>query len=220
MRVSRARGASGHARRVAVAAIVALSLGLLTLIVGQGLSTIGVVRAVEEIVLGGVVVALLAGGVAFVAVHLAGWRGPGGEFQSEDDFEELVRHSEELAREGLVVDPDEAEFMALDPLNDEDFEELVRDALDDLPDLLRNALAHVAVVISDGGRARGAYGLYQGATVARDTAHDRIVIFRDTIRRDFGHDPDLLREQVTRTVRHELAHHVGFDELGVSRLDL
>jgi hypothetical protein len=23
-----------------------------------------------------------------------------------------------------------------------------------------------------------------------------------------------------RTVRHELAHHVGFDELGVSRLDL
>jgi hypothetical protein len=25
---------------------------------------------------------------------------------------------------------------------------------------------------------------------------------------------------VMRTVRHELAHHVGFDELGVSRLDL
>jgi predicted Zn-dependent protease with MMP-like domain len=56
--------------------------------------------------------------------------------------------------------------------------------------------------------------------VAREDAHDRIVIFRDTIRRDFGHNPDLLREQVTRTVRHELAHHVGFDELGVSRLDL
>ena len=41
-----------------------------------------------------------------------------------------------------------------------------------------------------------------------------------TLRRDFGHDPDELREQVVRTVRHELAHHVGFDELGVSRLDL
>ena len=131
-----------------------------------------------------------------------------------------MRHSEELAREGLAVEPDESEFMKLDPLDDADFEELVRDALDDLPDLLRNALAHVAVVISDGGRAAGAYGLYQGATVARDTAHDRIVIFRDTIRRDFGHDPDMLREQVTKTVRHELAHHVGFDELGVSRLDL
>ena len=96
----------------------------------------------------------------------------------------------------------------------------MRDALDDLPDLLRNALAHVAVVISDGGRRRGAYGLYQGGGVARDDLHDRIVIFRDTLRRDFGHDPQLLRDQVTRTVRHELAHHVGFDELGVSRLDL
>jgi len=149
-------------------------------------------------------------------VRLANWHDP----ESEVEFDELIRHSEELAREGLVVDPDEAEFMALDPLNDEDFEELVRDALDDLPDLLRNALAHVAVVISDGGRARGAYGLYQGDGATRSNAHDRIVIFRDTIRRDFGHDPDLLREQVTKTVRHELAHHVGFDELGVSRLDL
>jgi predicted Zn-dependent protease with MMP-like domain len=216
MRASRSQGASGHARRVAVAALVALSLGLLTLVIGQGLSTIGIVRAVEEIVLGGMVVALLAGGVAFVAVHLAGWRDP----ESEDDFEELVRHSEELAREGLVVEPEESEFMDLDPLDDADFEELVRDALDDLPDLLRNALAHVAVVVSDGGRAHGAYGLYQGDGATRNHTHDRIVIFRDTIRRDFGHDPDLLRDQVTKTVRHELAHHVGFDELGVSRLDL
>jgi predicted Zn-dependent protease with MMP-like domain len=49
---------------------------------------------------------------------------------------------------------------------------------------------------------------------------DRIVIYRDTLRRDFGHDPDLLREQVVRTVRHELAHHVGFDEMGVQGLGL
>jgi predicted Zn-dependent protease with MMP-like domain len=199
-----------------VAALVALSVGLAVLVVGQGLSTIGMVRAIEEILLGAMVVAAVAGGMAYVAVRLADWRNP----ESEADFEQLVRHSEELAREGLAVEPDEAEFMELDPLDDADFEELVRDALDDLPDLLRNALAHVAVVISDGGRAAGAYGLYQGATVARDDVHDRIVIFRDTLRRDFGHDPDVLREQVTRTVRHELAHHVGFDELGVSRLDL
>jgi predicted Zn-dependent protease with MMP-like domain len=216
MRASRSPGAFGHARRVAMAAFVALALGLVVLIVGQGLSTIGIVRAVEEIALGAIVVAVLAGAVAFVAVHLAEWRDP----ESEDDFEELVRHSEELAREGLAVEPDEAEFMELDPLDDADFEELVRDALDDLPDLLRNALTHVAVVISDGGRAQGAYGLYQGDGATRNNAHDRIVIFRDTIRRDFGHDPDMLREQVTKTVRHELAHHVGFDELGVSRLDL
>jgi predicted Zn-dependent protease with MMP-like domain len=208
--------ASGHLRRVGMAALVALSLGLVTIVVGQGFSTIGAVRALEDIALGVIVAAVLMGAAAFVAVRMAGWRDP----ESESEFDEIVRHSEHLAREGLAVDPDESVFMELDPLDDEDFEELVRDALDDLPDLLRNALRHVAVVISDGGRRAGAYGLYQGDGATRDDFHDRIVVFRDTLRRDFGHDPELLRDQVTRTVRHELAHHVGFDELGVSRLDL
>lgn len=216
MRGPKSPRAFGHARHVAFAALVAFALGIAVIVVGQGLSTVGLLRALEEIVLALAGLAVLAGVAALVAVKLADWRNP----ESESDFEELVRHSEQLAAEGLAVDPDEEDFMALDPLDDADFEELVRDALDDLPDLLRNALAHVAVVISDGGRAHGAYGLYQGGTVARDDVHDRIVIFRDTLRRDFGRDPELLRAQVTRTVRHELAHHVGFDELGVSRLDL
>jgi predicted Zn-dependent protease with MMP-like domain len=196
-----------------------MSVGLVVLVVGQGFSSIGVVRALEDVALGVIVAAVLMGSVAFVAVRMADWRDP----ESETEFEEIVRHSEALAREGLAVAPEESEFMELDPLDDRDFEELVRDALDDLPDLLRNALTHVAVVISDGGRKGPhppAYGLYQGDGATRDNTHDRIVVFRDTLRRDFGHDADLLRDQVTRTVRHELAHHVGFDELGVSRLDL
>ena len=199
-----------------MAALIALSVGLVVIVIGQGFSTIGAVRALEDVALGVIVAAVLMGGAALVAVRLAGWRDP----ESEKEFEEIVRHSERLAREGLAVDPQEAEFMELDPYDDADFEELVRDALDDLPDLLRNALAHVPVVISDQGRRQRAYGLYQGDGAARDDAHDRIVIFRDTLRRDFGDDPQQLRDQVTRTVRHELAHHVGFDELGVSRLDL
>jgi predicted Zn-dependent protease with MMP-like domain len=201
---------------VGLGLLVALSLGLVVLVIGQGFSSIGVVRALEDVALGVIVAAVLMVSVAFVAVRMAGWRNP----ESESEFEEIVRYSERLAREGLAVAPEESEFMELDPLNDGDFEELVRDALDDLPDLLHNALAHVAVVISDGGRRAGAYGLYQGDGATRDNTHDRIVIFRDTLRRDFGRDPELLRDQVTRTVRHELAHHVGFDELGVSRLDL
>jgi predicted Zn-dependent protease with MMP-like domain len=216
MRRSKSPGAFGPSGRIAAAALVAFTAGVLVLVAGEGLSTVGIVRALEEIVLGVAFAALLSGIFAYLAVRLGNWRNP----ESELEFEELVRESERLAREGLSADPDEAEFMALDPLDDADFEELVRDALDDLPDLLRNALAHVAVVVSDGGARRHAYGLYQGGTVAREDVHDRIVIFRDTLRRDFGHDPDLLRAQVTRTVRHELAHHVGFDELGVSRLDL
>ena len=179
-----AEASTGRLRRVGVAALIALSLGLVTLVVGQGFSSVGAVRALEDVALGVIVAAVLMGGAAFVAVRLAGWRDP----ESETEFEEIVRHSEALARDGLAVDPDEAEFMELDPLDDQDFEELVRDALDDLPDLLRNALAHVAVVISDGGRRQGAYGLYQGDGATNDHTHDRIVIFRDTLRRDFGHD--------------------------------
>jgi predicted Zn-dependent protease with MMP-like domain len=212
---------SSHLRRVGVAALISLSAGLIVIVVAQGFSTVGVVRAVEDVAFGVLVAASLTALVAFVAVRLAGWRDP----ESESEFEKIVLHSEALAREGLAYDPDESDFLELDPLNDDDFEELVRDALDELPDLLRNALSHVAVVISDGGRREHAYGLYQGdgsggTSIRRGSTHDRIVIFRDTLRRDFGHDPELLREQVVRTVRHELAHHVGFDELGVGRLDL
>jgi predicted Zn-dependent protease with MMP-like domain len=210
------RGVLGHLRRAGPAALLALAVGLVVVVVSQGFSNVGAVRAVEDLVLGLVVIALLMCVAAFVAVRMAGWRDP----ESEEEFEAIVRRAERLGREGLAADPEEAEFMELDPLDDDDFEELVRDALDDLPDLLRNALRHVPVVISDKGRQAGAYGLYQGGQSRRSDTHDRIIIFRDTLRRDFGRDPELLREQVVRTVRHELAHHVGFDELGVSRLDL
>src|SRR5205085_4641003 len=97
-----------------------------------------------------------------------------------------------------------------DPRNEDDFKALVRSAVDELPLEFHRALEHVAVVVSDGGRRQGAYGLYQGDTVARDHFHDRIVIFRDTLLRDFGHDTEILKEQVIRVVRHELAHHLGW----------
>jgi predicted Zn-dependent protease with MMP-like domain len=159
----------------------------------------------------------------FALVRLAGWRDP----ESEADFDALVERSERLAAgEGLPEDfqADDDEYEDEDDLFDvhdeEDFRVLVRRAIDDLPLEFHRALEHVAVVISDGGRRRRAYGLYQGDTVARDHFHDRIVIFRDTLTRDFGHDSDLLRAQVTRTVRHELAHHLGWDENGVRGLGL
>ena len=152
-----------------------------------------------------------------IGLRLADWRDP----ESEEEFDRVVERSERLARQGTAADPDEMEFLDLDPFRDEDFEELVREALDELPDLLQEALRrNVGVVISDDGRRHRAYGLYRGDGVARDNVPDQIIIFRDTLRRDFGHDADLLREQVTITVRHELAHHLGADELGVRDLGL
>jgi predicted Zn-dependent protease with MMP-like domain len=182
-----------------------------------GFSTTGWIRLVQTLAVVVVVGAALLGGMALVGLRMADWREP----ESEEEFERVVQRAERLARTGTAAEPDEEAFLELDPFDDEDFEELVRDALDDLPDLLRAALnRNVAVVISDAGRRHRAYGLYQGDGATRDEVPDRIVIFRDTLRRDFGHDPALLREQVTITVRHELAHHIGFDELGVRDLGL
>ncbi|MCW3041520.1 MAG: metallopeptidase family protein [Solirubrobacterales bacterium] len=205
--------------RIAIAATIALSLGLSAIVVLQGeLSSSGPIRVLETLALVIVAAAALGGGMMAVGLRMAGWSEP----ESEEDFERVVQESERLAQQGTFTEPDESEFMDLDPYDDADFEELVADALDELPDLLKPLIENhnVAVIISDGGRRRGAYGLYHGDGALRDDVPDRIVIYRDTLRRDFGHDPDLLRAQVTQTVRHELAHHVGFDELGVEGLGL
>jgi len=100
------------------------------------------------------------------------------------------------------------------------FEALVADAIDALPEEFQRVLEGVPVVISDRGAEMHAYGLYEGDGVARDRYEDRIVIYRDTLERDFGHDRALLGRQVERTLRHELAHHLGWDERGVGGLGL
>ncbi len=100
------------------------------------------------------------------------------------------------------------------------FEALVADAIDALPDEFQEVLENVAVVVSDLGTEQHAYGQYFGDGMAREAFEDRIVIYRDTLERDFGHDPDLLARQVERTLRHELAHHLGWDESGVGGLGL
>jgi predicted Zn-dependent protease with MMP-like domain len=205
-------------RRIVLAAVMAMSLGLSAVVVLQGFSTQAPVKLIET----GAVIVVFAGalgaGMILVGLRMADWQEP----EDEAEFERVVERAERLAREGTYAEPEEGEFLDLDPYDDQDFEELVRDALDDLPELLRPLIENhnVAVVISDGGRRRRAYGLYHGDGATRDEVPDRIVIYRDTLRRDFGHDPELLRHQVTITVRHELAHHIGFDELGVQGLGL
>src|SRR3954451_11978227 len=203
-------------RRVATSALICIGLVVLLGAVLNGLSSSFPVRLVQVAAGAAASVALIGLVVSAITARLADYSEPA----DEEEFEQLVRHTEQLARDNLAAEPDEAEFLALDPRNPDDFEELVRQALDDLPDLLLRSLEHVAVVISDKGRRHRAYGIYQGDTVARDDYADRIVIFRDTLLRDFGHDADELRAQVTRTVRHELAHHLGADELGVRELGL
>jgi predicted Zn-dependent protease with MMP-like domain len=208
-------------RRILGSAVAALTVGLGAASLIAGFSESFPLRLLQGVVVFAAGAVIIGGAALLVMIRIAGWRDP----ESEADFEALVQRAERLAADESWGDSedyesDDEDEHAIDPFNEDDFELLVRSALDDLPLEFHRALEHVAVVVSDGGRRRRAYGLYEGDTVARDYFHDRIVIFRDTLVRDFGHDPDMLKAQVTRTVRHELAHHLGWDENGVRGLGL
>ena len=127
---------------------------------------------------------------------------------TEQEFERLVRRSEELAGQPALRS------------ETSEFDLLVAEAIDELPLDFQRLLDDTPVVVSQHGRENRAYGHYFGDTVARDNYPDRIVLYQDTLERDFGHDPDLLRAQVVRTLRHELAHHLGWGEPGVRELGL
>ena len=209
-------------RRVLGSAAGAFVVGVAVVSLAAGFSGSFAVRMIQAVAVFAAGAVVLGGVIGFALVRLGGWRHP----EDEDEFEALVQRAEQLAAEGrwgsgdedLPGFEDDEDVYALD--GDEDFAALVRLALDDLPLEFHRVLEHVAIVVSDGGAEHRAYGLYQGDTVARDYFTDRLLIFRDTLTRDFGYDPELLRSQVTRTVRHELAHHLGWGETGVRGLGL
>jgi predicted Zn-dependent protease with MMP-like domain len=152
---------------------------------------------------------LTVGAIAFVLVCAWAFVAMiGRDAMPEEEFERLVRRTEELARHpGLAEEATE-------------FELLVADAIDRLPVEFQVLLETTPVVVSRRGAEHGAYGHYYGDTVARENFEDRIVLYQDTLERDFGWDPELLRGQVERTLRHELAHHLGWNEPGVRGLGL
>jgi len=151
---------------------------------------------------------ILAGAVAIVLVTAWAMTMVIGREMPEPEFRKLVDRSEALA---ALPPPD---------YPPSEFDLLVIEAIDNLPPDFQALLEDTPVVISSLGEEHGAYGMYMGGTVARDIYPDRIVIYQDTLERDFGHDPDMLRDQVERVVQHELAHHLGWDESGVRDLGL
>jgi predicted Zn-dependent protease with MMP-like domain len=157
----------------------------------------------------GGLVSLVVGALALVLVSAWGFVALlGRDAMPEDEFERLVRRTEELARHPRLAEEATG------------FELLVADAIDRLPPEFQALLETTPVVVSQRGAEHRAYGHYYGDTVSRENFEDRIVLYQDTLERDFGWDPDLLRAQVERTLRHELAHHLGWNEPGVRGLGL
>jgi predicted Zn-dependent protease with MMP-like domain len=108
------------------------------------------------------------------------------------------------------------------------FEMLVAEAVDSLPEEIASWLDNVVVVVgerptpaqlADAGLGPGdlLFGLYVGVPKTRrgftygETVPDKIVIFRQPIER-VCRTPTQIRECVRKTVLHEIGHHFGMDE--------
>jgi predicted Zn-dependent protease with MMP-like domain len=100
-----------------------------------------------------------------------------------------------------------------------DFEAAVLEALDGLPAPLRQAMSNVGVFVEEEPPpGEDLFGLYEGVPLTERASGyagalpDRITIFRGPLLRAYGRSEGRLREEVHRTVRHEVAHHFGIDD--------
>src|ERR1700727_1160238 len=152
-------------RRILFAAVAALTIGLGAVSLVTGFSDSPPLRLLQGIAIFGAGAAIIGSVVILAMTHMADWREPA----SEEEFEAIVQRAEELAALGYDDVPPDAMYTGGEAYDeddeyalssDEDFKALVRAALDELPLEFHRALEHVAIVVSDGGRARPAYGLY------------------------------------------------------------
>jgi predicted Zn-dependent protease with MMP-like domain len=115
-----------------------------------------------------------------------------------------------------------------------EFEALVADALDGVPEEFARYLQNVSVVIEEEPSAAllrdmgmdpdedALYGLYQGTPLS-ERPHDfvalpdRISIYRGPLMRDFR-SRTAIRRQIRLTIVHEIAHFFGLDERRIRRL--
>jgi predicted Zn-dependent protease with MMP-like domain len=114
------------------------------------------------------------------------------------------------------------------------FEQIVVEALESLPQPFAQHLDNVEVLVERRPsraqrRALGlkpwqtVYGMYDGVPYTERTSNmlvlpDAIVIFQDPLERDFRGAAEL-REQVRRTVLHEIAHLFGISDDRLRELD-
>jgi predicted Zn-dependent protease with MMP-like domain len=106
------------------------------------------------------------------------------------------------------------------------FDETVQAAVESLPDDLRSAMSNVAIVVEDEPpEGQPLLGLYEGIPLTERSSFyagvrpDKTSIDRGLLERLYGHDQELLQEQIRRVVLHEIAHHFGIDDDRLRELD-
>jgi len=104
-------------------------------------------------------------------------------------------------------------------LNHDDFERLVIDQLDLLPDDMVDGLDNVIFVVEDRPEdgTLDTLGLYDGVALTERGQYgfgempDRIILFREPLLA-ISSDLDELRDEVHVTLVHEIAHFYGIDD--------
>ena len=114
------------------------------------------------------------------------------------------------------------------------FEKVLRQAIDDLPGMFREALRNVAIVVENRppdwlleelGIPQGEtlYGFYHGIPLPErsvlDSGNlpDKISVYLGPLEEDFR-DPGELARQIRTTLLHEIGHYFVMDEEDLSRL--
>ncbi len=113
-------------------------------------------------------------------------------------------------------------------MTNDEFAELVVQALDDLPEFFKKSMKNVEVVVADWptesecqsvGLQAGQllFGLYQGIPLTRRNSDygmvlpDKITIYQVPIEQ-VCYTPERIKEKVQHVVKHELAHHFGISD--------
>ena len=105
------------------------------------------------------------------------------------------------------------------------FEELVAEALDEVPTELLDLMDNVVVLVEDDpeGDDRDLLGLYEGFDLTSrgwdysGVLPDRIIIYRNPTLRICDTEEDVI-DEVATTVVHEIAHHFGIDDARLHEL--
>ena len=120
-------------------------------------------------------------------------------------------------------------------LSDEEFDQLISHAMDELPQEYIKGLNNVAVLYADdpdeyqiekSGLQEGniLLGLYEGIPLTKRGAGytfvlpDKITLFKNSILQ-VVRNPQELREQIKRTLWHEIAHYYGLEHERIHSLE-